>query len=216
MLLLFVRLSKINGQWLALGIPNLTIVTSAAHLFSGIPAKHTRSLNTLPRISFSTIQLTLPKSSAAYTCENLPCAPSISERVRELEVHRRLISTLLIVLISLVSSYTLQLQKNEPIYPAPMCQLFVHSAHQHLQQFGSMYNMKTHLTKNHPSVHGNAHMKSVSQRRLPSSCNGKNDTFHTAERARPLLHSFQFQISIAHAMPLSMFAFLLCSYHSFY
>jgi len=135
--LLFVRLSKMNDQWLALGIPGLTIVTSAAHLFSGIPAKHTRSSNTSPRISFSTTQLTLPESSAAYACENLPCAPSISERVRELEVHRRLISALLVVLISLVSSYTLQLQKNEPIRPAPMCRSFVRSARQHPQQFGS-------------------------------------------------------------------------------
>ena len=137
MLLLFVRLSKMNGQWLALEIPSLTIVTSATHLFSGIPEKHTRSLNMLPRISFSTTQLTLPESSVAYACENLSCAPSVSERVRELEVHHRLISALLIVLISLASSYTLQLQKNEPICPAPMCQLIVHSACQHSQQLES-------------------------------------------------------------------------------
>lgn len=135
MLLLFARLSKTNDQWLALGIPGLTIVINAAHLFSGIPAKCTRSLNMLPHISFLTTQLTAPESSVAYACENLPCVSSISERARELEAHLRSISTLLIVQISLVSSYTLQLQKSEPILPAPMCQSFVHSACQHSQQF---------------------------------------------------------------------------------
>lgn len=168
MLLLFVRLSKMNGQWLVLWIPGLTIVTSATHLFSGIPAKHTRSSNTSPHISFSTTQLTLSESSAAYTYENLPCTPSISERVRELEVHHRLISALLIVLISLVSSYTLQLQKNEPICPAPMCWSFVRSAHRHPWQFGSttwkpIWQRITLLCMVTPIFNN---MKSASQRRL--------------------------------------------------
>jgi hypothetical protein len=49
-------------------------------------------------------------------------------------------------------------------------------------------------------------MKSVSQRRLPSSYDGTNVTRSCrAERARLCRHTFQFLMHIAHAMPSSMF-----------
>jgi hypothetical protein len=131
MLLLFARLNKMNSQWLALVIPCLTIVPIAAHLFSGIPAKHRKYLNMLPCISFLTTRLTLPKNSVAYACANLLCVSSISERVRELVVHHKSISAYLVVLISLASSYILQLQKIESILHALTFRLFVRSAPQH-------------------------------------------------------------------------------------